>query len=294
MKRTCASPFSSSVILSVSPSLPIRACWDWTMSGSASSGGTAIVRGASDEPDRERTSSGRQTVTSAQRGHFGLSLSGGGIRLCETVSRSSLTAVRAAVRKRLVQRDAHALAALGVIDGAFLDAVAVLLEQQRLEADLDALRLVDALRDMRALAALVVDRRHNAILRFGDIELGDDAQRRRGKRQRPADNLVARQRFAGLQRLRRRKRRAGPVDAGVNAIALDRVTRLRPLALRPHEIGKPRAIDELVHHPRRNERRIAADRRRGRWNSSWLSVIALAPEIVRLTWVATNSPPPKW
>ena len=68
------------------------------MSGSASSGGTAIVRGASDEPLRDRTSSGRQTVTSAQRGHFGLSLSGGGMRLCETVRRKSLTAVRAAVR----------------------------------------------------------------------------------------------------------------------------------------------------------------------------------------------------
>ena len=139
-------------------------------------GGTAIVRGASDEPDSGRTSSGRQTVTSAQRGHFGLSLSGGGMRPCETVRRSSLTAMRAAARSVIVQRDAHALAALGVIDGAFLDAVAVLFEQQRLEADLDALRLVDALRDMRALAALVIDGRHHAVFGFGDVELGDDAR----------------------------------------------------------------------------------------------------------------------
>ena len=97
--------------------------------------------------------------------------------------------------QRLVEHDAHPLAALGIIDGAFLDAVAVLFEQQRLEADLDALRFIDALRNMRAPAALVIDRRHHAILGFRDIELGDDAQRRRGERQRPADNFVRRRSF---------------------------------------------------------------------------------------------------
>ena len=61
----------------------------------------------------------------------------------------------------VVQRNAHALAALGVKDRAFLDAVAVLFEQKRLKADLDALRFVSPVRDMRALAA-VVDRRHRA------------------------------------------------------------------------------------------------------------------------------------
>ena len=165
--------------------------------------------------------------------------------------------------QRLVQRDAHALAALGIIDGAFLDAVAVLFEQQRLEADLDALRFVGALRNMRALAPLVIDRRHHAILGLGDVELGDDAQRGGGKRQRPADDLVARRRFVRFERLGRRQRRARAIDAGMNAIAFDRVARLRPFALRPHEISEPRAIDELVHHPRRNERRVAGDRRRG-------------------------------
>ena len=233
------------------------------MSGSASSGGTAIVRGASDEP-RQRANLVRQTdrhqraarafrtVLERRRDS---ALRDGQAQLADRRPRRR--------PQRLVQRDAHALAALGVIDGAFLDAVAVLFEQQRLKADLDALRLVDALRDMRTLAALVIDRRHHAILGLRDIELGDDAQRRRGERQRPADDLVARRRFAGLERLRRRQRRAGLVDAGVNAMAFDRVARLRPFALRPHEIGEPRAIDELVHHPRRNQRRIARRRRRG-------------------------------
>ena len=102
--------------------------------------------------------------------------------------------------KRLVERDAHPLTALGIVDGAFLDVVAVLFEQQRLEADLDALRFVDALRNMRAPATLVIDRRHHAILGFRDIELGDDAQRRRGKRQRPADNFVAGRSFVRFER----------------------------------------------------------------------------------------------
>jgi len=65
-----------------------------------------------------------------------------------------------------------------------------------------------------------------------------------------------------LERLRRRQRRVGLVDAGVNPMALGRVAGLRPFALRPHEIGEPRAIDELVDHPRRNERGLPARRRR--------------------------------
>src|SRR5579885_2809683 len=255
MKRTSASPFSSSVILSVSPSLPIRACCDCTTSGSASSGGTAIVRGAREEPESARTSSGRQTVTSAQRGHFGLSLSGGGMRLCETVRRNSLTAVRAAMRRE---------SSSAIRTRSLLDAVAMLFQKQRLEADLDALRLVGALRHMRALAPLVIDGRDDAVLRLGDVELGDDAERCRGERQRAADGLAGLRRFIAFASLRRWQRRIGLVDACVNAAALDSIARLRPLALRPHQVGEPRAIRELVHHPRGDERGVAADRRRGK------------------------------
>ena len=135
--------------------------------------------------------------------------------------------------------------------------------------------------DMRALAALVIDRRHHAVLGLGDIELGDDAERGGGERHRPADDLVARRRFFGLERLRRRQRRVGLVDAGVNPMALGRVAGLRPFALRPHEIGEPRAIDELVDHPRRDQRRVADAGGAGRWSSSWSSDMTLASSKLR-------------
>ena len=164
--------------------------------------------------------------------------------------------------QRLVEHDSHALATLGIVDGAFLDAVAVLFQQQRLQADLDTLGLVGAQRDMRAPAALVVDRRHDAVLGLGDVELGNDAQALGGKRQRAADDLVGRCRIGVLEGLGRRQRRARPIDAPVNALAFDRVAGLRPFALGPHEVGQARTIDELVHHARRDERRVAGHRRR--------------------------------
>ena len=45
--------------------------------------------------------------------------------------------------------------------------------------------------------------------------------------------------------------RRAAVDPAMHAAPFDGVGRLRPLALDPFEIGQPRAILELVHHPRR-------------------------------------------
>ena len=84
----------------------------------------------------------------------------------------------------LVEDDAHALATFGVPDRALGDAVAVLFEKEGLQADLDALGFVGALGDVRALAAFVVDRRDRAILGFGDVDLGDDAEGGGGEVQR--------------------------------------------------------------------------------------------------------------
>jgi hypothetical protein len=54
--------------------------------------------------------------------------------------------------------------AFSIVNCAFLYAVAVLLEEEALKAHLDAFGLIDALRHMGTPAALVVDRRHDAIL----------------------------------------------------------------------------------------------------------------------------------
>ena len=161
--------------------------------------------------------------------------------------------------QRVVENDAHPLAALRIPDRAFLHAVAVLLQQQRLEADLDALRLVDAARDVGALATLVVDRRHHAVLGLRNVDLRDHAEPLRGESERAAGDLLR----LVLQRLGRRQGRTGAVDPGVDAAAFYRVTGLRPLGLRPHEVGEARAVNKLVHHPRRHQRHRTRGRRRG-------------------------------
>ena len=69
-----------------------RAC---TYSGSASVLGTAIGRGAipgRDSNAKWLISSGRQMLTSEQRGHLGLSSRGGGITPSEATRRSPVTA----------------------------------------------------------------------------------------------------------------------------------------------------------------------------------------------------------
>ena len=127
---------------------------------------------------------------------------------------------------------------------------------------MDTLRLVRALLHMRALAAFVVDGRDRTILGLGHIELSDNTERARRQRQRPADDLVRRGGIIGFEHFRRRQRRVGLVDARMDAPALDRVAGLRPFGLGPHKVGEAGAIDEFVHHPRGNKRRLA-----GHWRS---------------------------
>ena len=148
------SPCSSSAILSVSPVFEMRARCDWTTSGSASSAGTAMGRGARSDPPSALTSSGRQIETRAQRGHLGAVPERR--RDAAVGDREAQPAHRVArrVAQVVVESDTDPLAALRVPDRAFLHAVAVLLQQQRLKADLDALRLVDAARDVGRLPRL--------------------------------------------------------------------------------------------------------------------------------------------
>ena len=69
------------------------------INGKASSRGTAIGRGASCDPLIAFISSGKQIVTSAHRGHFGLSFSGGGSRPCITHIRKSPIAASVSARR---------------------------------------------------------------------------------------------------------------------------------------------------------------------------------------------------
>jgi hypothetical protein len=55
---------------------------------------------------------------------------------------------------------------------------------------------------------------------------------------------------------------SGPaIDAAMHPAPFDSIGRLRPFPLHPFEIGEPRAILELIDHPRRQVRLIRAERR---------------------------------
>ena len=69
----------------------------------------------------------------------------------------------------VVKFNAYALAALGEIEDAFATSVAMLLEDHALNAELNALRIVGASRNMRSFAAFVVYRRDVVTLGFDEI-----------------------------------------------------------------------------------------------------------------------------
>ena len=78
--------------------------------------------------------------------------------------------------QRLVKAHAHPLAALAEIERAFGAAIAVVLKDQPLDAELDELGLPGARRHMRAPAALVVDRLDRTVLGLDQVELGDQPE----------------------------------------------------------------------------------------------------------------------
>src|SRR5205823_6919660 len=86
--------------------------------------------------------------------------------------------------KLVIEHDAHALARAGIPDGAVVDLVARIFEDQALGANLYPFGLIGALRDMRPLALLGIDRRDGAVVALDEIDLGDDAERLRGERDR--------------------------------------------------------------------------------------------------------------
>jgi hypothetical protein len=217
----------------------------------------ASGRGAA--PWRKKlTSSGRQIPTSEQRGHFGLSserrrnAAAGGD---ETQPVDGGERLRA---QRLVEAHPDALAALAEIKRALVAAIAVVFEDETLNAELDQFGLVGAGRHVRALAALVVDRLYGTVLALDQIEFGDQPEPLGGQRHRARMDAIL---LADLLRLGQCP--GPPIDAAMHPASLHRVGRVRPFALHPFEIREPRAILELVDHPRR-EIRLIRPQRRGR------------------------------
>ena len=155
----------------------------------------------------------------------------------------------------VVERHPHPFAAPDEIEHALVARVAVLAQQESLHAELHPLGVVGAALDVRALAALVVDRRHAAAVRLDQVHAGNQAQALGGQRDRPRVQLL------GLVDVgRRRQLAAVAVDAPVRVASFDGVGRLDPLALDPLQVGQARAVDELVDHARRHEwRRVGGD-----------------------------------
>ena len=151
-----------------------------------------------------------------------------------------------------VERNAHPLATADEVQHALDAVVAVLAQQQALRAELHALGLVGAAAHVGPLAALVVDGRHPAAVRLDEVELGDEPQALGRQRHRPR---VQPGRLFDL--VRRRQRSAVAVDPPVGVTALHRVGRVGPFALHPLQVGEPRAVDVLVDHARRHQRRVS-------------------------------------
>ena len=86
----------------------------------------------------------------------------------------------------VVERDAHPFAARDEVEHTLVAVVAVLAQEESLHAELHPLGIVGPALEVRALAALVVDRRHLAAVRLDQIHPGDQTQAVRGQRESTA------------------------------------------------------------------------------------------------------------
>jgi hypothetical protein len=142
------------------------------------------------------------------------------------------------------------------------DLVAGIFQDERLRADLHPLGLIGALRDMRPLAFLRIDRRDAAVLALDQIDCGDDAEPLGGQLHRAGDEVRPLVDFIG-----RWQAAAAAIDAHMRAPPFLGVGGIRPLAIDPFEKGKARAVDPLVDHAHRHWRRVGRRRRGGKFES---------------------------
>ena len=153
-----------------------------------------------------------------------------------------------------------ALARSYEVEEALVAFVVVIAQEQSLGAKLHQLRLVGPSRNVRALAALVVDRRDAAPFTLQQVDLGAEAERLRREPHRalvdrlwgPAAVVLP------LTTLPR------PVDVAMLVAPVHRVVAVGELPLDPLEVAEARAVRELVEHANREEGRHVLDRRHRR------------------------------
>jgi hypothetical protein len=130
----------------------------------------------------------------------------------------------------------------GVVDAADVATVAVLAQQQRRYAKLDALRIVDATRNGRLLATFEVYWHDAVALRLDDVDLRDNSEAFRCQ-------IDGSRRLSHLHDVLR-KLAGRTINAPMHAFAVDGIVRRRELPLDVFEPKKARTIDELVDHSR--------------------------------------------
>jgi hypothetical protein len=137
----------------------------------------------------------------------------------------------------------------GKVEDAGVTAVAVLTEQQALNAQLHPLGLPRSLRDVRRAAPLRVNRHDSVPGTLEQVDLGNQAEARRRQHHRSCD--------AHLALVRERGRTAGGVDLTVMPPPLDGVEIVGELSADPLEVEQAWAVAVLVDHASRDEVRHA-------------------------------------
>ncbi len=183
---------------------------------------------------------------------MGLSANGGGDQA------QAVDGIVRGAAQLLVEQDGHPLTAGGVIEHTLFAAIAVLAQDHALNAELDAFRLVGAVRHVWALAAFIVNRNHAIALAiaFDQIHLGDEPE----SVGRKGDGAgVDRLRFFRL--LRCGQLASGFVHPPVDVTPLHRVAGVFPFPLYPLQIGQAWVILVLIDHARRQQRQVSVELR---------------------------------
>lgn len=122
-------------------------------------------------------------------------------------------------------------------------------QEQPLEAELHALRVVGVCLGVGDRAVLVVNRGGTRAVELHQIDARDHAEIRRGERERARSGRPLDVGDPGFGDLGR----GLGIHPAMREAALDRVEVVVPLALDPLKVGEPRAVDVLVDHAGREE-----------------------------------------
>ena len=123
----------------------------------------------------------------------------------------------------------------------------MLAQQQTLQADLHALRLIRSLRHVRRRAALVIHRDHALVIRLDHVHT-----RRHSKLVRAEQNGACVQARHLNHLLRLRHAPMLLIHTPVHESSVERVRIVRPFALHMFQIKQAWAVGIFINHPRRN------------------------------------------